>query len=367
MADLKVTLSVFTADVGGFIGHVSSHPEVMDTAKERLHTARGKGVIADFHVLRCGDDIELIITHENGANDREIHELAWNIFTVCRETAEELKLYGTSRGMLNDFTGNIRCAGPGSAELEFNERTSEPVLIFMSNKTSIGSWNLPLYKIFADPFNTSGLILDPAMLDGFTFTVYDLKENREIALSTPRESHLLLALIGSTSRYVVTSVQRSADNEPVAVVSAQKYDIHAGRVGAKCEPALIIRCQSGFPAVGEAMEAFSFPHLVSGWMRMSHNGPLMPVPFYEANPTRSDGPPRVISAGFQVSNARLIGPHDMFDDPSFDEARKLANQVTEYMRRHGPFQPHRLPHSEMEYSSVPIVLDKLKDRFLKKN
>lgn len=365
MADKSTTLSVFTADVGGFIGHVSSHPEVVDNARERLGSARSKGVISDCHVLRCGDDLELILTHENGVNDREVHELVWNTFTSCREIAQELKLYATTRGLLDEFAGNVRCLGPGVAEIEFIERSSEPVILFFANKTSSGAWNLPLYRMFADPFNTAGLIGDPAMLDGFTFTVLDTKENRVADLRTPEEIYLLLALAGSTSRYVITSVASNTGKDVAAVVSSQKYDIVGGRIGAKSEPALIVRCQSGFPAVGEVMEAFSFPHLVSGWMRVSHAGPLMPVPFYEANPTRFDGPPRVISAGFQISNGRLIGPHDMFDDPSFDEARRTANTVTDYLRRHGPFQPHRLPQAEMEYSSMPIVLDKIRDRFRK--
>ncbi|HEY4706639.1 MAG TPA: fructose 1,6-bisphosphatase [Thermodesulfobacteriota bacterium] len=364
MADKKITLSVFTADVGGFVGHTSSHPEVLDVARETL-ASLGKGRIRDFQVLRCGDDLSLVLTHSMGVDDRGIHGLVWDTFLACREVAEELKLYGSSRGMLDDFTGNVRCLGPGSAEMEFVERTSEPVLIFLANKTSVGAWNFPLYKIFADPFNTAGLISDPAMLAGFTFRVLDLKEGRAIDLSTPEELHVLLALIGSTSRYVVTSVARRTDGEVAAVVSSEKYDVHAGRVGASSEPALIARCQSGFPAVGEVMEAFSFPWLVSGWMRYSHIGPVMPVPFYEANSARFDGPPRVISAGYQLSDARLIGPHDMFDDPSFDETRKTANQAAGYLRRQGPFQPHRLPLEEIQYSSMPIILNKVKERFKK--
>ncbi len=364
MADKKITLSVFTADVGGFVGHTSSHPEVLDIARETL-ASLGKGRIRDFQVLRCGDDLSLVITHSMGANDRGVHGLAWDTFLASRDAAEELKLYATTRGMLDDFTGSMRCMGPGFAEIEFAERTSEPALIFLANKASVGAWNFPLYKIFADPFNTAGLISDPAMLTGFTFRVLDLKESRAIDLNTPEELHVLLALIGSTSRFVVTSVSRRSDNEVAAVVSSEKYDVLAGRVGASSEPALIVRCQNGFPAVGEVMEAFSFPWLVSGWMRYSHVGPVMPVPFYEANSTRFDGPPRVISAGYQVSDARLVGPHDMFDDPGFDNARKAANQAADYLRRQGPFQPHRLPQEEVQYSSMPIILNKVKERFRK--
>ncbi|MFQ5737176.1 MAG: fructose 1,6-bisphosphatase [Thermodesulfobacteriota bacterium] len=360
----KLTLSVMTADVGGFIGHVSSHPELVDTAKERLYTAREKGVIRDFYVLRCGDDIGLIMAHENGCASRTVHELAWNTFTACRKTSVELKLYAPERGISKEvFTGTLQQMGPGVAEAEFVERSSEPVVILMANKTGRGTWNLPLYKLFADPFNTPGLITDPTMLGGFSFRVVDLKENLEITLSAPTEIHYLLALIGSTERYVITSVHRNSDAELSAVVSSEKYNLREEKVSSRCEPALIIRCQAGFPSVGEAMEAFSLAHLVGGWMRGSYNGPLLPVPFYEANPTRFDGPPRAIAAGFQLSHGRLIGPHDMFDDPSFDEPRKAASQVTEYLRRHGPFKPHRMEASEMEYTAVPLILEKLKERF----
>ncbi len=35
---------------------------------------------------------------------------------------------------------------------------------------------------------------------------------------------------------------------------------------------MIVRCQSGLPAVGEVLEPFANPHYVAGWMRGSHNG-----------------------------------------------------------------------------------------------
>lgn len=362
----KITLSVIKADVGGFIGHSSFHPALLDTAKEKLSNAKSKGVIIDFHVMRCGDDLELIMTHNKGCDDKGIHEHAWNIFVACTEVAKELKLYGAGQDLLKDaFTGTVKGMGPGVAEMEFIERKSEPVIIFMADKTSAGAWNLPLYKIFGDPFNTAGLIIDTSMIEGFCFNVLDVKEGKSITLSCPEESYYLLALIGATERYMVSSVSRKKDNEITAVASTQRLSLIAGKYVGKDDPVMIVRCQSGLPAVGEVLEAFSFPHLVQGWMRGSHNGPLMPVPFYEANPTRFDGPPRVIAAGFQITNGRLIGPHDMFDDPSFDETRRKANNVAEYMRRHGPFQPHRLPLEEMEYTTLPQVLGKLQDRFEK--
>jgi fructose 1,6-bisphosphate aldolase/phosphatase len=72
----------------------------------------------------------------------------------------------------------------------------------------------------------------------------------------------------------------------------------------------------------------------------------------------------VVACGFQLCNGRLIGPRDMFADPAFDTARQQALEVADYLRRLGPFEPHRLPLDEMEYTTMPQVMDRLKDRFI---
>jgi fructose 1,6-bisphosphate aldolase/phosphatase len=92
-------------------------------------------------------------------------------------------------------------------------------------------------------------------------------------------------------------------------------------------------------------------------------GPLMPVSVKDSTPTRFDGPPRVVAAGFQLSSGSLVGPRDMFADKSFNLARHQANEMADMMRRHGPFEPHRLPLEEMEYTTMPQVMSKLEGRF----
>ena len=44
------------------------------------------------------------------------------------------------------FAGNVRGMGPGVAEMAFEERKSEPVIVFMADKTSPGAWNLRCSK-----------------------------------------------------------------------------------------------------------------------------------------------------------------------------------------------------------------------------
>jgi fructose 1,6-bisphosphate aldolase/phosphatase len=359
----KITLSVIKADIGGYVGHSASHPEVIAKAEAMLDSAKRDGKLIDFSVLVCGDDLELIMTHTHGTDAEVIHKLAWDTFVEGTEVAKQLKLYGAGQDLLADaFSGNVKGMGPGCAEMEFEERKSEPVIIFMADKTSPGAWNYPLYKIFADPFNTAGLVIDPSMHDGFIFEVNDPYEGKKVKLNAPEESYDLLALIGSHEHYVVDTVYRK-DGLLAAKASTQKLALIAGKYVGKDDPVMIVRAQAGLPAVGEVLEPFSFPHVVSGWMRGSHNGPLMPVNFKNATPTRFDGPPRVIAAGFQIAEGKLIGPRDMFDDPSYDRARAMANEIADYLRRHGPFEPGRLPQADMEYTTLPGVLEKLKDRF----
>lgn len=359
----KITLSVIKADVGGFVGHSSMHPNLITKAIQILDEHKSKGLLVDFHVSHCGDDLELIMSHRLGNDSGEIHKMAWDLFVECTNVAKELKLYGAGQDLLSDaFSGNVKGMGPGCAEMTIEERKSEPIIIFAADKTSPGAWNMPLYKMFADPFNTIGLVIDPSMHEGFTFDVLDIFGNKTVKLNSPEDIYDLLCLIGASEHYIIKGIYKKS-GEIAAATSTQKVNLIAGRYVGKDDPVMIIRCQSGMPAVGEVMEPFAMPHMVAGWMRGSHWGPFMPVSVDDANPTRFDGPPRVIALGFQVTNGTFIGPRDMFVDPSYDLARQQANEIADYIRRHGPFEPHRLPLSDMEYTTLPGVLKKLKDRF----
>lgn len=161
---MKITLSVIKADIGGFVGHSSVHPEVLNKVKEVVFEAKDKGILKDASILNCGDDIALVMTHTYGLDAGEVHEVAWNAFKEGTEVAKKLKMYGAGQDLLTDaFSGNVKGMGPGVAEMEFEERKSEPVIVFFADKTSPSAWNLPLYEMFADPMNTAGLVIDPSM------------------------------------------------------------------------------------------------------------------------------------------------------------------------------------------------------------
>jgi len=361
---MKITLSVIKADIGGYVGHSESHPDIIAQACESLAKAKKDGMLIDAQATKCGDDLQLIMTHTKGTGNFEIHKLAWDTFVEGTETAKELGLYGAGQDLLSDaFSGNVKGMGPVLAEMEFEGRRSEPVLIFMADKTSAGAWNMPLYKMFADPFNTIGLVIAENMHNGFIFEVHDVKDHKKIRFSTPEEIYDMLVLIGAPSRFAVKAIYSKNGEEIGAVSSTERLSLLAGKYVGKDDPVCIVRSQGIFPAVGEVLEPFAAPILVEGWMRGSHMGPLMPVSVADSTPSRFDGPPRVICLGYQLTQGRLVGPRDMFADKSFSLARHQANEMADMMRRHGPFEPHRLPLEEMEYTTMPQVMEKLQSRF----
>lgn len=358
------TLSIIKADTGGFVGHSAIHPDLADLARRELAGAVDRGLLDDGQVGSCGDDLALIMSHRHGADSSEVHGFAWDVFHRTTEVAKELGLYGAGQDLLSDaFSGNLRGMGPGYAELEYEERPSEPVLMFLADKTEPGAWNLPLFRMFADPFTTAGLVIDTSMHRGFVFEVYDLFEDKRIEFTCPGEMYDLLMYIGAPARYVIHSVRSVSTGAVAAATSTQRLSLIAGRYVGKDDPVMIVRCQSGLPAVGEVLEPFAFAYTVAGCMRGSHHAPMMPVRVADAHPARFDGPPRVVCLGFQVTRGRLIGPRDMFDDPSFDRARSQANEVMDYLRRHGPFEPHRLSLDELEYTTMTKLEAELADRW----
>lgn len=368
---MKTTISIIKCDVGSLVGHHIVPEPLLEIGRSSLEKALEKGVINSFYVFNAGDDLELLMVHEKGERNREVHALAWETFQKAAEKAKELKLYGAGQDLLKTaFSGNVRGMGPGVAEMEIEERGSEPIVIFAADKASAGSFNYPIFRIFADPMNTAGLVIDPNMAGGFKFEVLDSKENTTVVLKCPEEMYELIGLLGTSTRYTLSRVWRARDDLLCAVTSTTKLSLIAGKYVGKDDPVAIVRTQHGLPAVGEALAPFLHSYFVEGWMRGSHWGPLMPVGLKDSKCTVFDGPPRMVAVGFQVCNGGIAGDKeglpmigDLFDDPAFDSARREAAEMAGVFRRMGEFEPARLSSEAMEYTTLPQVLEKLKDRF----
>jgi len=361
----KITLSIIKADVGSIGGHIKPSKEMMEAVKDYVKK-KGKGLIIDYFVCHTGDDISILLSHKKGISNPKIHKICWQAFLEATKVAKKQGLYGAGQDLLVEaFSGNVKGMGPQVAEMEFEERKAEPFLMFMADKTEPGAFNLPLYLAFADPMYCAGLILSPNIKKGFKFVIMDVsytKADKIIELVTPEETYDIACLLRDPGRFVIESIWSRATGEQVVAASTTRLHNIAGKYVGKDDPVMLVRTQKNFPATGEILAPYAISPYVSGFMRGSHIGPLMPV---KMNSPISffDGPPIVSCLAFSMKNGKLIGPADCFDHPFWDNVRKKAAQKAEEIRRQGFYGAAMLPMSELEYTGVMESLKKLERRF----
>ena len=362
---MKLTLSVIKADIGSIGGHICPSQQLLRTVKQHIEE-NGQRLLIDHYVSYTGDDIAILMTHGRGASDTEIHQLAWEAFIAGTEVAKKQGLYGAGQDLLKDsFSGNVRGMGPAVAELEFDERENEPFLFFAADKTDPGAYNLPLYLAFSDPMNTPGLMLAPAMSEGFRFVIMDVNNtegDRVIELNAPEELYGIASLLRDPERYVVESVWSRASGEQAVSASTSRLHNIAGKYTGKDDPVMLVRVQKTFPATGEVLSPYAHGHFVAGGMRGSHQMPLMPVQL-NSGISYFDGPPVVSCAAFAVHDGNLTEPVDAFAHPFWDTVRDRVAAKAMEMRRQGFFGAAMLPMSELEYTGIMEKLATLEERF----
>lgn len=362
----KITLSIIKADIGSIGGHIKPSEKLLKTVENEVKS-KGKELIIDSYVGYTGDDISILTTHEKGVLDKKIHKFCWDALLAGTKVAKEQGLYGAGQDLLVEaFSGNVKGMGPQVAEMEIEERPAEPFLMFMADKTEPGAFNLPLYLAFADPMHCAGLILAPTVKKGFKWVIMDVaytKADKIIELTTPEETYDIAALLRDNGRYIVESVWSRASGEQVVAASTTRLHNIAGKYVGKDDPVMLIRTQKDFPATGEILSPYTIGHYVAGFMRGSHNGPLMPV---KKNSPVSffDGPPIVSCLAFSVKNGKLTEPADAFDQPYWDWVRNKVSQKAEEIRRQGFSGAAMLPMSELEYTGVMETLKELEKRFV---
>lgn len=310
------TVSVFRACAGGYVGSGHVHPALLDAAREAVAEAKDAELVRDGFVARCGDDIGVVLLHEERPGSASIAALVGDVFDRAHAVGVRLAQFG-----VNGQT--LRADG---TELALSIRSSEPVLCFFSDKAEAGAWNVHLYRAFADPFNTPGLVVDQALREGFRASV--IGGDHAGTYELPADLYRFLAAAGIDGARVCEVTSR-ATGELAAVASV-------GR-----DPVLIVRCGTPFPSVEEVLEAFTVPYAYGN--ALGGPSPLVPVSANGDASTRSVG--RAIGLGFQVTADRLIGPRDLLGDSAFDGARRQAAAAADYLRRHGPFAPHRNGYS----------------------
>ncbi|MFP3952809.1 MAG: fructose-1,6-bisphosphate aldolase/phosphatase [Candidatus Acetothermia bacterium] len=362
---MEITLSVLKADIGSIGGHITPSKALLSRVESYVQS-EGSGLLIDYHVAHTGDDIALLMTHTNGADDETVHQLAWNAFQEGTKTAKDQGLYGAGQDLLKDaFSGNVKGMGPAVAEIECAERPSEPFVLFMADKTEPGAYNLPLYLTFADPMNTPGLILSPSLGEGFKFEILDIEHteaDRVIELDAPEDLYDIAALLRDNGRFVVQSIYSKNSGEQAVACSTTRLSKIAGKYVGKDDPVALIRTQKNFPATGEVLAPYRIGHYVAGFMRGSHNGPLMPVS-QDDTVSFFDGPPIVSALAFSVKEGNLTEPVDVFDNSFWDEVRTKVSRKAQEMREQGFSGPAMLSYGELEYGGITERMEGLDKEF----
>lgn len=366
----KITLSIIKADIGSIGGHIKPSEKLLQAVENHIKTkGKGKGLLIDYRISHTGDDVAILSTHKKGVLNQRVHKLCWDALIAGTKVAKAQGLYGAGQDLLKDsFSGNVKGMGPAVAEMEIEERPAEPFLFFAADKTEPGAFNLPLYLSFIDPMHCAGLILSPKIKKGFKFVIMDVaytKADKVIELNTPEETYDIAALLRDNGRFVVESIWSRSSGEQVVSASTTRLHNIAGKYVGKDDPVMLVRAQKNFPATGEILSPYTIGHYVAGFMRGSHNGPLMPV---KKNSPISyfDGPPVVSCLAFSVKNGKLVGPADAFDHPYWDYVRENVSRKAEEIRRQGFSGPAMLSMTELEYTGVMETLKSLEKRFVTK-
>ena len=362
---MKVTLSVIKADVGSIGGHNRPSLKLMEALHDHLKK-EGQRLLIDYKITHTGDDGCLLMSHTKGVDNQDIHRLAWDAFISATKVAKSQGLYGAGQDLLKDaFSGNVRGMGPGSCEMEFEERPSEPFVLFACDKTDPGAFNYPVFRGFADPFHNAGLLLAPDMAVGFEFSIMDVnytEGDRIIILKAPQDLYDMAVLLRDPEHYVIESVKARSTGETAAVVSTSRLHNIAGKYTGKDDPVALVRTQKQFPSTGEILSPWATAHYVVGDNRGSHIVSIMPC---KQNSIISffDGPAIVSALGICVHNGKFTEGVDLFDQPFWDTIRNKSAEKTLHIRDQGFFGAAMAPMEELEYTGVVERIKELDKKF----
>jgi fructose 1,6-bisphosphate aldolase/phosphatase len=348
---------------------------MLGEVKRRLESAGGD-LLIDGMATHTGDDIALLMTHGRGTGDDVVHKFAWDCFIAATEIAQEEGCYGAGQDLLVDApSGNVRGAGPGVAEIEFErdphsaDRPAEAFIVFTADKCGPGAFNLPLYLAFCDPMHDGGLLLNPKMHKGFTLEIIDMDHHGDgdkvIRLDVPERAWDVAALLHDIDRFAIEGIwSRYKPGEQVASVSATRLHNIAGKYTGKDDPIAVVRTQGIFPAPEELAEPFLMTPYVTGDARGSHVMPLLPVPIN----TAVNGPychPICSGLAFSMDAMGRFSHNsiDVFEGAAWDEARRRSQVKALEMRSQGFFGAAMAGVTEIAYTGLVDTLNVLDAEF----
>lgn len=339
----NITISAIKADVGSIGGHTRPSTRMIAHATERIESAVKADRLTDGRVFYTGDDTALIMIHQQGEDSREIHTLASETFFEMTDIATDEGLYGAGQDLLTDApSGNVRGAGPGAAEIEFEllpeYRQAESLMIFAADKCGPGLFNPYIRDVIGNPDVDAGLLLAPKLQQGFVVRVVDMAPgaNRVAVLNLPEHYHHLVALLRHPDRFAIRSVfSRAHAGEKMIDLTTDRLHNVAGKYIGKDDPLAICRNQGIFLAPEEYVRAWQNPRRTTGGARGSSEQYPLPVPINTAV-TGAYCQTLITCVGFSLNKNGKLSEHvDFFDNPAWEYARLEVLRRAMDMSREG--------------------------------
>lgn len=384
------TLSDIKADAGGKVGHTTTPTLFAAIARASLQEAKETGLIQDFQVFGVGDDLHLVMLHNQGIDANEIHLLAFRTF--WREVwvteligykpyalAQDLQIGPATKGKKVDdlaepsgpfvellgqtlpepersfleqiraaqkawtqgrssvevkspFAGNVTGQGPGFAEVSV--RGVWKVAILAADKAGPAAFNVPLFQAAEQALQDDGFRARYG--ESIAFEIWDIHRHKRIFLDARAHREDIRTLLGATNAFNVKRLWslRNAVSQRKAV-EAELEDL---LLAASTEKLALI---SGGQYVGKddpvllgieelVNPAFAFLQrrfcMTQGDERGSHYMMLVPKPLEEAVAT-------VRSRGLYVGllltlkAQGIAGMQDVFAGPSYKEVRTRIDKI----------------------------------------
>ncbi len=386
----RVTITIFSAGFMRWLGGLSRIPQqIIDVVSSSISQARAEGHIRDFLVFAFGRDLHLQVnTLGKGVQQAAVHKVAWKALLAGLSKALEMGVYRSTPE--EDFfqmspAAQLAALNLRSMAFPFTERGSEPIYIVKLINGAKGAFNRALFNLFFHPDKGSHQRLDgtrflaivenvPALMTGqkerrvFSFGDRPIEEKLFLLYPFSREPlefsreqvgdwAELLSLIANPVEWVISAIYavngrfvihgeelQATRHEPVGLVSIES----AHPASSLADPVLILRLQSGLPAVGEANFSLGADfHFTIGGPQGGYHVGVMPVTIEEARQTIEErGLARLVSYTYQsFDNGRIPPAHDIIDVYAQDKVQTtyLQREARIFIRpmlQHEEFQPY---------------------------
>ena len=349
----RVTMTLASANLLRWLGGLSIIPEeALAGARALLEEAKQAQRIRDFVLHAFGADLLVqVTTLGQGLHRRAIHELLYQTFSAALARARRVGLYVPVDG--EDFfdldpRGKIVALRLRPVDFPFTERGAEPLFVAKIIGGAMGAFNRMLFDLFFHPDKGSHQRLDGTRFVAVVEHIRDVQDGRKgrsvyVFGDRPEEERLfliypllagpllrskqqrvgdwgeLLSLIADPSEWVVSAVYAvrgrfvsdkgellPTRHQPVAIVS-----IEPALPSITVEnPVVVLRLQSGLPAVGEAHFNIGADfHFVVGGPHGGYHVGVMPVTLVEANRGEDEaGTARVAAYCYQSYDDGRVPP-----------------------------------------------------------